>query len=196
MTARVAHEKSGRVLTYCWIGVVAVIAIAWFAAPEWFDAETWSGRLARYGAWAWAIFMVVSLVRGVLLIPSTPVILTGAALFPTAPAAVFFISMVGICLSAALLYRFPGFAGYDSRLAAKYPEQLGRLREQLTKPRAQWFVAAWAFFPAVPTDLICYAAGLVRMPFHRLMIGIILGEVPLVLAYVVLGNRVASLWPF
>jgi uncharacterized membrane protein YdjX (TVP38/TMEM64 family) len=196
MTVPVAQEKSGRVLTYLWVTLVTAVAVAWFAAPEWFDADTWSARLAEFGAWAWAIFIVVSLVRGLLLIPSTPVILTGAALFPGAPGAVFLISMVGICLSAVLLYRFPGFAGYDSRLAAKYPEQLGQLRAQLTKPRAMWFVAAWAFFPAVPTDLICYAAGLVRMPLHRLMFGIILGEVPLVLAYVVLGNRVVSLWPF
>jgi uncharacterized membrane protein YdjX (TVP38/TMEM64 family) len=196
MTPPVVHEKSGRVLTYIWVGLLVAVVVAWFAAPEWFVADTLSERLKALGPWTWAAFIVISLVRGVILIPSTPVILTGGALFPDAPAAVFFISMAGICLSAALLYRFPGFAGYDSRLAAKYPTQLARLREQLTKPRAQWFVAAWAFFPAVPTDLICYAAGLVRMPFHRLMFGIILGEVPLVLAYVLLGNRAAALWPF
>jgi uncharacterized membrane protein YdjX (TVP38/TMEM64 family) len=179
-----------------WIGGLGAVAVAGLFFPDLFDADALSQRLERLGGWAWGAFVVISLVRGLVLIPSTPVILAGAALFPGEYLAVFLISMLGICCSAALLYRFPGFAGYDSRLAARYPEQLARLQDQLGKPRAQWFVALWAFFPAVPTDLICYAAGLVRMPFHRLMLGIVIGEVPLVAAYVLLGTRAAVLWPF
>jgi hypothetical protein len=66
MTVPVAQEKSGRVLTHLWVTLVTAVAVAWFAAPEWFDADTWSARLAEFGAWAWAIFIVVSLVRGLL----------------------------------------------------------------------------------------------------------------------------------
>jgi uncharacterized membrane protein YdjX (TVP38/TMEM64 family) len=62
----------------------------------------------------------------------------------------------------------------------------------LTKPRSQWFVALWAFFPAVPTDLICYAAGLVGMPFRRMMTGLMIGELPLVTLYVLLGQQAAQ----
>jgi uncharacterized membrane protein YdjX (TVP38/TMEM64 family) len=183
-----------KALTYLWIALLLGIAALWVSDPSRFSQESIAAGIAAWGPWAMVIFAVVSMVRGALLIPSTPVILAGGVLFPGALAAVLLISMAGIMASATLLYRFPGFAGYDTRLAARYPEQLERLQVHLRKPRAQWFVAAWAFFPAVPTDLICYAAGLVRMPFRRMMLGIVIGEVPLVAAYVFLGSRAAALW--
>ena len=74
----------------------------------------------------------------------------------------------------------------------RHPERLARLRVHLVKPRAQLFVAFWAFLPVVPTDLICYAAGLVRMPFLRMIIAIVIGELPLVMAYLLLGARVSG----
>lgn len=181
-----------KALTYLWIALLLAIAVAWFVEPSRFTQAAIATSIAAAGPWAIAVFSVVSVVRGALLIPSTPIILAGGVLFPEAPLFVFLISMAGIVTSGALLYRFPGFAGYDERLAARYPEKLERLQVHLRKPRAQWFVAAWAFFPAVPTDLICYAAGLVRMPFRRMMTGLIIGELPLVAAYVFLGGWIAA----
>lgn len=183
-----------KALTYLWVAVLAGIAALWIADPSRFTHQSFESAIGAWGPWALLAFSLVALFRGALLIPSTPVILAGGVLFPRTLPYVFIVSMAGIVTSAALLYRFPGFAGYDSRLAARYPEQLARLQVHLRGPLALWFVAAWAFFPAVPTDLICYAAGLVRMPFRRMMLGIIIGEVPLVAAYVFVGGRVAALW--
>jgi uncharacterized membrane protein YdjX (TVP38/TMEM64 family) len=56
-----------------------------------------------------------------------------------------------------------------------------------------WFVALWPFFPVTPTDLVCYAAGLMRMPSGRMLSGIIIGTFPLVTAYVLAGRHVAGL---
>jgi uncharacterized membrane protein YdjX (TVP38/TMEM64 family) len=58
-----------------------------------------------------------------------------------------------------------------------------------------WFVALWAFAPVVPTDLICYAAGLVRMPYRRMIAGIIIGELPLVTGYILLGTKLLDFLP-
>ncbi|MDH5234972.1 MAG: VTT domain-containing protein [Gemmatimonadota bacterium] len=187
--------RLAKALTWLWLAAVVAILIYWIRHPEHFTQATFERTLLGLGAWAFVGFTVASFVRGALLIPSTPFVLAGGALFPNALAEVLLVSMAGIAGSAALLYRFPGFAGYDTLLAAKYPAQLERLRVQLVKPRAVWFVALWAFFPGVPTDLICYAAGLVRMPFRRMMLGIIIGELPLVTAYVFLGTRLFELLP-
>ena len=182
-------------LTYFWIAAVVAILILWIADSSRFSETALESTLRGWGGWALAGFTLVSLIRGAFLIPSTPVVLAGGALFPQAAPFVLLISMAGIVLSAALLYHFPGFAGYDKKLAAKYPTQLARLQVHLVKPRAQWFVAAWAFLPVVPTDLICYAAGLVRMPFRRMMLGVVIGEVPLVIAYILVGKSVVELLP-
>lgn len=180
-------------LTWLWLLVILGVLGLWIAEPTAFSQENVARIMRMWGPWAFVGFTLASLVRGALLIPSTPVVLAGGALFPDSLLAVLVVSMVGIAFAGTLLYRFPGFAGYDSHLAAKYPEQLAKLQVHLRKPRATWFVAAWSFFPAVPTDLICYAAGLVGMPYRRMMAGLMLGELPLVTAYVLLGTQ-ATRW--
>ena len=171
------------------------ILVLWIRNPGHFTQASVEQYLRAWGSWAFIVFAVVSLFRGALLIPSTPFVLAGGALFPQALTGVLLVSMLGIVASATLLYRFPGFAGYDSLLAAKHPAQLARLQTHLVKPQAIWLVSLWAFFPGVPTDLICYAAGLVRMPYRRMIAGIIIGELPLVTAYIFLGTRLFELLP-
>lgn len=181
------------IATWIWVALILGVVALWLAEPERFSQAGMQALMERWGAWAFAGFVVASFLRGPLLIPSTPVVLAGGALFPDRPWVVILVSMAGIVFSAAFLYRFPGYAGYDVKLAARYPAQLARLQEHLQKPRAVAFVTLWAFFPAVPTDLICYAAGLVRMPMSRLLTGIIAGELPLVTFYVLAGRQVADL---
>ncbi len=184
-----------RFLTWLWVALVLGVLVWYLRSPQDFTAARFQEVLAQWGPWAFPGFVVVSSLRGALLIPSTPVVLAGGTFFPEAIPAVLVISMLGIVGSATLLYRFPGFAGYDSVLAERYPDKLAHLREQLAKPGAIWFVAAWAFFPVVPTDLICYAAGLVRMPYRRMILGIIIGELPLVSAYILLGTKLSGFLP-
>lgn len=190
MSSAVSFAKG---LTYLWIALVVGILALWIAEPSVFSDTTVENTLRNWGPWAFAGFVLVSLVRGLILIPSTPVVIAGGALFPDAVALVLVVSMIGIIATAALLFHFPAFAGYDTKLAATYPGQLARLHVHLTRPLAMWFVALWAFLPVVPTDLVAYAAGLVRMPFRRMMLGIVVGELPLVTVYVLLGKRVAEL---
>jgi uncharacterized membrane protein YdjX (TVP38/TMEM64 family) len=185
-----------RFLTWAWVAVVIAIFVTWLVDPSLFTPARLSEALADHKGWILPAWMVFALVRGALLVPSTWAVVGGAALFPDSLLLVFILSMAGILLSAVMLYRFPHYAGYDEMLARKYPEKLQRLQVELARPRAMWFVAGWAFFPAVPTDLICYAAGLVHMPFRRMLAGIIIGEVPLVVAYLFLGSRLAEFLPF
>jgi uncharacterized membrane protein YdjX (TVP38/TMEM64 family) len=183
-------------LTWAWVAVVIAIFLAWLRDPGIFTPARLTAALGDHQAWIFPAWFVFAILRGALLVPSTWAVVGGAALFPESLLTVFIVSMTGIVLSAALLYRFPGYAGYDAVLARKYPAQLERLQRELVRPRAIWLVAGWAIFPLVPTDLICYAAGLVHMPFRRMMLGIIIGEVPLVALYLLLGSKLAGFLPF
>jgi uncharacterized membrane protein YdjX (TVP38/TMEM64 family) len=64
----------------------------------------------------------------------------------------------------------------------------------LSGNRATIFVAGWSFFPLVPTDVICYVAGMMKMPFYKMMLGLFIGEMVLVTAYVCLGKGIMSLF--
>ena len=186
------QPNMARFLTYLWGIVVLGVLALWVAQPSLFSEAAISQALGALGAWSFVGYVAVSLARGVALIPSTPLVLAGGVLFPDDLLTVLVVSMVGIVVSATLLYRFPGYGGYDAWLESKHPERIAQLRTHLVKPRAQWFVTLWAVTPVVPTDLVCYAAGLVRMPFRRMILGIVIGELPLVTAYILLGNRLAG----
>jgi uncharacterized membrane protein YdjX (TVP38/TMEM64 family) len=181
-----------RALTYAWGVLICGVVVLWIARPELFSEAAVAGGLATWGAWSFVGYVLLSMLRGVALVPSTPVVLAGGILFPDALWMVLVVSMLGIALSATLLYRFPGYGGYDAWLESKHPEQIAKLGVHLVRPRAMWFVALWAVTPVVPTDLICYVAGLVRMPFRRMILGIVIGELPLVTAYILLGHRLAG----
>lgn len=182
-----------RFLTYAWVALLLTILAFWVRNPAIFTEEHFALVLRHWGPWAMPGFIIIALLRGAVLLPSTPVVLAGGAFFPESLPLVLAVSMAGILLSATFLYRFPGFAGYDSMLAARYPVQLAKLQTRLARPEAMWLVAAWSFMLVLPTDLICYAAGLVRMPFRRLLTGVIIGEFPLITAYVFLGAKLAGL---
>ena len=49
---------------------------------------------------------------------------------------------------------------------------------------------AWSAFPFVPTDLICYVAGTLRMNFTRFA----LGELPVISLYVWAVDSASSYW--
>ena len=51
----------------------------------------------------------------------------------------------------------------------------------------------WAACPFVPTDLICYVAGTLRMNFTRFMLGLALGKTPEIGVYMVMVDRASSL---
>jgi len=186
-------ERVGRIATYVWVLAAAVAAIQWLRDPSFFTQESIANLMGGWGAWAFGGFVVVSLGRGFFLIPSTPVVLAGGLLFPGSLAWVFLISMAGIVLSATVIYLIPGLGGFDDLLDRKYPQQIARVKSQLVTPRAFWLVAGWSFFPFVPTDVICYAAGLVQMSYRKMMLALLLGEVPLVLGYLFLTRGVQGL---
>lgn len=185
--------RIGRVVTYVWILAIATAGVQWIRDPSVFTQEAMADVMQAWGPWAFGTFVAVSLIRGFFLIPSTPIILAGGMLFPESPAAVFLVSMVGIVVSATLIYLMPGLGGYHDLLERKYPEKIVRVRTHLVKPYSFWIVFGWSFFPLVPTDVICYAAGLVQMSYRRMILALILGELPLVAGYVFITQGVHGL---
>ena len=179
-------ERVGRLINYLWVFMAVVVFVLWLQEPSLFARESIAAWIERWGSWMFAGFIGVSLVRGLFLIPSTPVILTGGVLFPESLPFVFGISIVGIVVSATAIYFLPGVGGYDDLLERKYPEKIARLKMLLATPYAFWVVLGWSFFPFVPTDVICYAAGLLGMSYRRMIVALLLGEVPLVVGYLFL----------
>ena len=94
----------------------------------------------------------------------------------------------GYCSGRLPDIQFPAFGGYDRLLEERYPKNR-LLKKNMHGNRSFWIIAGWSFFPLVPTDLICYVAGMVRLPFRKVVGPLMVGEIPLVTIYVYLGSE-------
>jgi uncharacterized membrane protein YdjX (TVP38/TMEM64 family) len=183
-----------RVLFWLWTAAILVVLSLYLFKPDLFSAEHLRSSFEQYSGHLLVIYSVGSLVRGLALLPSTPFVLAGGLLFPQSPWLVLFISMSAILGSAAFVYLLADFLDVDMFLRDRFASRFEKLKGQM-HAHGFWIVAAWSFFPAVPTDLICYAAGVVRLNFLKFMAGVFVGEVFLVAIYIWSGKAISEfLW--
>ncbi len=171
-----------RVVFYAWLFSFLVLLLLLWLQPGLFSRDFITGVLGHFELRLLLfIYFLVCVVRGMFLLPSTPFILAGMVLFGHHEALVFFLSIISILISAALIYHFSEYLGLDTYFLRRYPRKVARFKRYIHTKHGFWFLVFWSFFPAVPTDLMCYVAGTVRMHFGRFMLAVFLGEVPLVL---------------
>lgn len=138
-----------------------------------------------FGVWAIWVYIIVSFLRWLLLLPSLPLVLVGVLFFPDNLHLVFLISMLGIVFSWVLIYQFSDVMGFDDMFDQHVHGS--RLKNAIEK-YGFYAVILWSFVPVVPTDLISYMAGAVRMPFWRFVIALTIGE-SLIVGIIVYGGR-------
>ena len=152
--------------------------------PSLLDHEKMKSTLEQYTEQLILVYSLICLLRGMFLLPSSPFVVLGALLFPNELWLVFLISLIGIFSSSIILYYFSSFFGLDKYFKNNFPEKIKKIQAEMNSPKAFWLIVAWSAFPFVPTDLMCYAAGTIRMNFARMVTAMIIGEIPLVYLYV------------
>lgn len=177
-----------RALIAVWISIIVVCVGSYLANPSSFSAENIAQFIERFGAWVWGVYLAFSIVRGFTLLPSTPLVIAGTLIFPDQPFWVLAVSMTGILLSSTMIYYFSELLGFDEYFEKKSSETVHKIKAKLEHPLGFLFVAGWAFFPFVPTDLVCYLAGTTRMNFIKFIAAIFVGELTLCYCYVYLGG--------
>ena len=171
-----------------WLTVTVGLSAVYFARPDLVDPVNLVGALRRAGPFVMFGYVVVSVLRPVTLIPTTVLIVVGTLLFPERYWTVFAVSLGSFVASAALIYYFFDFLGLAELFERRHAARIRWLQEQLTRHRGFWIVAGWSFFPFVPTDVICYVGGSLRMPIAKFLLGVTIGKIPLVAFYVTGGT--------
>jgi uncharacterized membrane protein YdjX (TVP38/TMEM64 family) len=177
-----------------WAGVIVACIGAYISAPESFTAERIATFLKDFRGEIWLLYLAMSSLRGFTLLPSTPFVLAGTVLFPEQPISVLAASLLGIFISSSLIYFFSGVLGFSDYFEKRSSKLAGEIRAKLERPAGAFFVALWAFFPAVPTDVVCYVAGTIRMSFSRFILAVLAGEMILCSVYVFIGSSVWELF--
>jgi uncharacterized membrane protein YdjX (TVP38/TMEM64 family) len=173
-----------RIICLVWVAfLVGCVGICLFNR-EYLQPNTIADFLHQFKNKILVVYLLVSLLRGFTLFPSTPLVLAGTILYPNEPLLVLFISMVGIIFSSAMIYYFSDYLGFGSYLENKYPQKIEKIKTQLQKPTGFFFVILWSFFPVLPTDAVCYVAGTLRMNFKKYIAAIALGELIICSIYI------------
>ena len=182
-----------RLIAICVWAAAIVTALGFYLSdPEKFGPHQIAARLREFENAALGIYLVVSIVRGLTLLPSTPLVLAGVLLFPDQPWIVLMISLLGIVASSGMIYWLSEVLGIAGYFEHKKPHQVAKIRSRLEHPAGLLFVVLWAFFPLVPTDAVCYVAGSIRMNFPRFIAAIFVGELILCSIYVFGGSYITN----
>lgn len=184
----VATRVARKIILGLWAVIIIACLASYFADPASFSAVNIAAFIERFGTAIWLVYLVFSILRGFTLLPSTPLVIAGSMLFPYKPWSVLAVSMSGILMSSAMIYYLSEFLGFSDYFERHSPDVVHRIKARLEHPLGFLFVAAWAFFPFVPTDLVCYAAGTTKMAFPRFITAIGVGECILCSFYIFSGS--------
>ncbi|MFT6403588.1 MAG: putative membrane protein YdjX (TVP38/TMEM64 family), partial [Pseudohongiellaceae bacterium] len=86
-----------------WLVVVAALLLLLALNPTLVSRESISQLLGQLGTSALIVYILLSLTRAVIMIPSTPFILAGAISFPEMPILIFVISYIGVVVGTLLI---------------------------------------------------------------------------------------------
>ena len=172
-------------IIFAWIILALSALYLYFFQPDFFQNQLRSafGLSVFFG---YAFFLILGSLRGFTLIPVTYLIVLGLLFFNPLP--LFLLTMTGILISSVGIYFFSEFLRLDAFFKKRYPKQILRLKTAFAKNELP-IIILWSFFPFLPTDLICYVAGSLRVDLRKLILGIFIGEGITSGLYIFFGNQ-------
>jgi uncharacterized membrane protein YdjX (TVP38/TMEM64 family) len=177
-----------------WAGVIVTAVASYFSDPSRFTASNIAGFIASFQTEIWLVYFAMSVLRGFTLLPSTPLVLAGAFLYPEQPWLVLFTSMIGILVSSTLIYFCSEALGFSHYFETRKPKAVAHIRGRLEHPTGLLFISAWSFFPFAPTDAVCYVAGTMKMHFLKFIAAVFAGELVICSLYIFSGGSLVRNW--
>ena len=180
------YAATKKVLRVLWVSFLLVCILLYvfygqyltaFAITEWITEHTHAIAV---------VYCFICIIRGLILMPSTPFIFAGILLFPDSPVFLLVISLACILLSSILIF-YASYMGFGTYFEKIHPDKIAKIRARLVRPSGFYFIAGWSMLPFTPTDLITYVAGTIKLPVHRLLFPLMLGETVICMIYIFNG---------
>ena len=103
--------------------------------------------------------------------------------------AVVLITLPIIAISSGIISGFAEILHMDEDFERKYPKQIRTLKDLLQRHQLP-IIIGWSFFLLIPTDLLCYVCGTLRINFTKFIIGVLIREGAVYGIYIYFGDRV------
>ena len=167
-----------------WIAIVASALYLYFFQREFVQSEL-QGALSTSTLVASAIYVVLGSLRAFTLVPATFLLFVAMPFFP--PFLLLMLTLPGIAISSSICYFFAEALHMDEMFERKYPRQIQTLKRVLQR-HPMSITIGWSFMLFLPTDLICYVCGTLRINYWKFIIGVLIGEGTVYAIYIYLGD--------
>ena len=175
-----------RIILAAWLALIAGALYLYV-----FDPKTLKGMLAALQSQpkmlAGAVFFIIFCVRGFTLIPSAYFVIAAIPILPPLP--LFLLALGGILISSASIFLFSEAMALDEFLERNHKAGIEKVKQALQRYQLP-IIVGWSFLPLVPTDVICYVCGTLKVNFKKFLLGILIGEGAICAIYIFLGDRV------
>jgi len=160
-----------------WLLIILTALALWVLAFNRLTIEQLTAWVDQFKWLVLLIYLIILSLRGLLLIPTTPMIVMIIALLPSWQA--YIVTLLGSTISISLVvfavkdFGFAGFIAKSRSLPIRYVH-FWMMRFGIP------VITAWAFFPFVFTELIVYLAALSRLSKTSIIIAAVIGEAGLI----------------
>ena len=139
--------------------------------------------LESLGGWAPIIYILLYIVGTLFLLPSTPLNLAGGALFGVFWGTLW--TSIGAILAAIISFTFTRTIGREY-ISRRFAGRWETLNAELYHG-GLFYMFALRLLPLIPYGLVNFAAGLTSIKFKDYLIGTILGTIPGILPFIMMG---------
>ncbi len=173
--------------------VLTVVCIVATAIGMYFlggiDQEKLQAWLRQMGLWAPILYVLLYTIGTLLILPSTPLNLSGGALFGVGMGTVW--TTVAALVAAVVAFAFTRTIGREYT-ARKFKGKWEAIDAEM-KQGGLFYMFAIRLLPIIPYGLVNFAAGLTSIRFRDYFVGTLIGTVPGILPFVMMGAGLKSL---
>jgi uncharacterized membrane protein YdjX (TVP38/TMEM64 family) len=153
------------------------------------EPEMIQNFLNRLGIWAPIIYVLLYTIGTILLLPSTPLNLSGGALFGIWWGT-FWTALAAI-IAAIVSFYYGRTIGRDW-VQSKFGDRIKTLDAEIQQGGV-FYLFAIRLLPIIPYGIVNFVAGLTSITFKDYVIGTVLGTVPGILPFVMIGAGIQAI---
>ncbi|HEY9611530.1 TVP38/TMEM64 family protein [Allocoleopsis sp.] len=175
------NVKSGLFLLTVFCIVATGLAVYFLGGIDPKQLQVW---LHHAGIWAPIIYIALYTVATLLILPSTALNLTGGAIFGPWLGTLW--TTIAAIIAAVVSFGFTRTVGRETiarRLAGRWQTMDAEMRQG-----GLFYMFAIRLLPIIPYGLVNFAAGLTSIRFRDYLLGTVMGTVPGVLPFVMIGS--------
>jgi uncharacterized membrane protein YdjX (TVP38/TMEM64 family) len=148
------------------------------------DQENLQLWLNKAGIFAPLVYIFLYIIATILLLPSTPLNLSGGAIFGTVFGTIW--TSLAALMAAIIAFYFTRTIGQEI-VKEKFAGRWKAINSEITQGGI-FYMFAIRLLPIIPYGLVNFTAGLTSISFKDYIIGTTLGTIPGILPFVMIGS--------